>query len=101
MDAGAAKRGTGVISRVSWEISAPAAWPALESAVNHTPPDGNRLEFTARRGARIMPHKQPSFRADGHDPTKIVQLAVEDAVSLASVLLPTKATLTQIPESEE
>jgi len=34
------------------------------------------------------------------DPTKVVRVALENAVSVASVLLLTEATLTEIPESE-
>ena len=32
------------------------------------------------------------------DPTKVVRIALENAVSVAGVLLLTKATLTEIPE---
>ena len=32
------------------------------------------------------------------DPTKVVRLALENAVSVASVLLLTEATLTEVPE---
>jgi chaperonin GroEL len=35
------------------------------------------------------------------DPTKVVRLALEYAVSVASVLLLTEATLTEIPEPKE
>ena len=35
------------------------------------------------------------------DPTKVVRLALENAVSVASVLLLTEATLTEIPEEEK
>jgi chaperonin GroEL (HSP60 family) len=34
------------------------------------------------------------------DPTKVVRVALENAVSVASVLLLTEATLTEIPEKE-
>jgi chaperonin GroEL len=34
------------------------------------------------------------------DPTKVVRLALENAVSVASVLLLTEATLTELPEKE-
>ena len=34
------------------------------------------------------------------DPTKVVRVALENAVSVASVLLLTEATLTEIPERE-
>jgi chaperonin GroEL len=35
------------------------------------------------------------------DPTKVVRVALENAVSVASVLLLTEATLTDIPEEKE
>jgi chaperonin GroEL len=35
------------------------------------------------------------------DPTKVVRIALENAVSVASVLLLTEATMTEIPESEK
>jgi chaperonin GroEL len=34
------------------------------------------------------------------DPTKVLRLALENAVSVASVLLLTEATLTEVPEKE-
>jgi len=35
------------------------------------------------------------------DPTKVVRIALENAVSVASVLLLTEATMTEIPEKEQ
>jgi chaperonin GroEL len=35
------------------------------------------------------------------DPTKVVRIALENAVSVASVLLLTEATLTELPEKKE
>jgi chaperonin GroEL len=35
------------------------------------------------------------------DPTKVVRIALENAVSVASVLLLTEATLTEVPEKKE
>ena len=35
------------------------------------------------------------------DPTKVVRIALENAVSVASVLLLIEATLTEIPEKKE
>jgi chaperonin GroEL len=35
------------------------------------------------------------------DPTKVVRVALENAVSVASVLLLTEATMTEIPEKEK
>ena len=34
------------------------------------------------------------------DPTKVVRIALENAVSVASVLLLTEATMTEVPEPE-
>jgi chaperonin GroEL len=34
------------------------------------------------------------------DPTKVVRIALENAVSVASVLLLTEATMTEIPEEK-
>ena len=35
------------------------------------------------------------------DPTKVVRIALENAVSVASVLLLTEATMTEIPEEKK
>jgi Asp-tRNA(Asn)/Glu-tRNA(Gln) amidotransferase A subunit family amidase len=35
------------------------------------------------------------------DPTKVVRIALENAVSVASVLLLTEATMTEIPEAKK
>jgi chaperonin GroEL len=35
------------------------------------------------------------------DPTKVVRVALENAVSVASVLLLTEATMTEIPETKK
>jgi chaperonin GroEL len=35
------------------------------------------------------------------DPTKVVRIALENAVSVASLLLLTEATLTEVPEKKE
>lgn len=35
------------------------------------------------------------------DPTKVVRIALENAVSVASVLLLTEATMTELPEPKE
>ena len=41
------------------------------------------------------------FEAGIIDPTKVVRIALENAVSVASVLLLTEATITEIPEKKE
>jgi chaperonin GroEL len=40
------------------------------------------------------------FEAGIVDPTKVVRIALENAVSVASVLLLTEATMTEIPEEK-
>jgi len=41
------------------------------------------------------------FEAGIIDPTKVVRIALENAVSVASVLLLTEATMTEIPKEEK
>jgi chaperonin GroEL len=41
------------------------------------------------------------YQAGIIDPTKVVRIALENAVSVASVLLLTEATLTEIPGKDE
>jgi chaperonin GroEL len=41
------------------------------------------------------------FDAGIVDPTKVVRIALENAVSVASILLLTEATMTEIPEKEK
>jgi len=52
--------------------------------------------FDAARGLYV-----DLFEAGIIDPTKVVRVALENAVSVASVLLLTEATLTMIPESDD
>jgi len=78
------------------------------------PPDCRELGGGRRRGGE--PHadqrRQPRLRrrAQGvrrsgagrhYDPTKVVRIALENAVSVASVLLLTEATMTEIPKKEK
>jgi chaperonin GroEL len=56
---------------------------------------GNR-GFDAARGEYV-----DLVEAGIIDPTKVVRLSLENAVSVASVLLLTEATLTEIPEPKE
>jgi chaperonin GroEL len=51
--------------------------------------------FDAARGEYV-----DLFEAGIVDPTKVVRVALENAVSVASVLLLTEATMTEIPEKE-
>ena len=54
---------------------------------------GGAVGFDAARGEYV-----DLFEAGIIDPTKVVRLALENAVSVASVLLLTEATLTDVPE---
>ncbi len=53
------------------------------------------LGFDAARGEYV-----DLFEAGIVDPTKVVRVALENAVSVASVLLLTEATLTEVPEKD-
>ena len=51
----------------------------------------------------LMPHARSNVdlvEAGIIDPTKVVRIALENAVSVASVLLLTEATMTEIPEEK-
>jgi chaperonin GroEL (HSP60 family) len=53
------------------------------------------LELIAKRGAPLL------VVAEGIiDPTKVVRLALENAVSVAGVLLLTEATMTEVPDAK-
>jgi len=41
------------------------------------------------------------FEAGIVDPTKVVRIALENAVSVAGILLLTEATMTELPEKEK
>ncbi len=49
-------------------------------------------------GAQVLREAADLAEAGIIDPTKVVRIALENAVSVASVLLLTVATLTEIPE---
>jgi chaperonin GroEL len=52
--------------------------------------------FDAARGEYV-----DLYEAGIVDPTKVVRIALENAVSVASVLLLTEATMTEVPEKEK
>jgi chaperonin GroEL len=54
------------------------------------------LGFDAARGEYV-----DLYEAGIVDPTKVVRIALENAVSVASVLLLTEATMTEVPEKEK
>ena len=80
--------------------------PARQIAINSAADDGvvvNKMRegtgnygFDAARGVYV-----DLVEAGIIDPTKVVRVALENAVSVASVLLLTEATLTEVPEKKE
>src|SRR5579864_1058933 len=80
--------------------------PTRQIAINSAADDGVVVEkmragsgnygFDAARGVYV-----DLIEAGIIDPTKVVRVALENAVSVASVLLLTEATLTEIPEDKE
>ena len=80
--------------------------PARQIAINSAADDGVVIEkmrngtgnygFDAAKGVYV-----DLVEAGIIDPTKVVRIALENAVSVASVLLLTEATLTEIPEPKD
>ena len=80
--------------------------PARQIAINSAADDGvvvskmregtGSYGFDAARGVYV-----DLIEAGIIDPTKVVRVALENAVSVASVLLLTEATLTEVPEKNE
>jgi chaperonin GroEL len=80
--------------------------PTRQIAINSAADDGvvvNKMRegsgnygFDAARGVYV-----DLVEAGIIDPTKVVRVALENAVSVASVLLLTEATLTEVPEKKE
>ena len=80
--------------------------PTRQIAINSAADDGVVVEkmrcgtgnngFDAARGVYVN-----LIEAGIIDPTKVVRVALENAVSVASVLLLTEATLTEVPEEKE
>ena len=83
-------------------FEAPARQIAANSAVdggvvvNRMLAGGDSLGFDAARKEYV-----DLYEAGIVDPTKVVRVALENAVSVASVLLLTEATMTEIPEPKE
>ena len=83
-------------------LEAPARQIAENSAVDggvvvHRMMDSTGAQgFDAARGEYV-----DLYEAGIVDPTKVVRVALENAVSVASVLLLTEATLTELPEKEK
>jgi len=83
-------------------LEAPARQIAENSAVDggvvvsRMLDSGGSIGFDAARKEYV-----DLFEAGIVDPTKVVRIALENAVSVASVLLLTEATLTEVPEKEK
>ena len=79
-------------------LDAPARQIALNSAVDGGVVVSKMLESAPNMGFDAARNRYVDlFEAGIIDPTKVVRIALENAVSVASVLLLTEATLTEIP----
>jgi chaperonin GroEL len=83
-------------------LSAPARQIAENSAVDGGVVVARMLEGTGNIGFDAAQNRHVDLIEAGIiDPTKVVRVALENAVSVASVLLLTEATMTEIPEEEK
>lgn len=82
-------------------LDAPARQIALNSAVDGGVVVSRMLEATASVGFDAARNRYVDMLEAGIiDPTKVVRVALENAVSIASVLLLTEATMTELPEDK-
>ncbi|MCM2396606.1 chaperonin GroEL [Rhizobium sp. S95] len=83
-------------------LSAPARQIAENSAVDGGVVVAKMLEGTGNTGFDAAQNRYVDlFEAGIIDPTKVVRVALENAVSVASILLLTEATMTELPEEEK
>jgi chaperonin GroEL len=83
-------------------LEAPARQIAANSAVDGGVVVARMLESTGNIGFDAALKEYVDLVEAGIvDPTKVVRVALENAVSVASVLLLTEATITEIPEEEK
>ena len=83
-------------------LEAPARQIAVNSAVDGGVVVSKMLESPPNVGFDAARNRYVDlFEAGIIDPTKVVRIALENAVSVASVLLLTEATLTEIPEEKK
>lgn len=83
-------------------LSAPARQIAENSAVDGGVVVARMLEGTGNIGFDAAQNRYVDLIETGIiDPTKVVRVALENAVSVASLLLLTEATMTEIPEEEK
>lgn len=83
-------------------LESPARQIAVNSAVDGGVVVSKMLESAANVGFDAARNRYVDlFEAGIVDPTKVVRVALENAVSVASVLLLTEATLTEIPSEKK
>ena len=83
-------------------LEAPARQIAENSAVDGGVVVARMLASTGAAGFDAARKEYVDlFEAGIVDPTKVVRIALENAVSVASVLLLTEATMTELPEKEK
>jgi chaperonin GroEL len=83
-------------------LEAPARQIALNSAVDGGVVVSKMIEAASNVGFDAARNRYVDlFEAGIIDPTKVVRVALENAVSVASVLLLTEATMTEIPEKRK
>jgi chaperonin GroEL len=83
-------------------LEAPARQIAINSAVDAGVVVSKMLESNSNVGFDAARNRYVDlFEAGIIDPTKVVRVALENAVSVASVLLLTEATMTEVPEEKK
>ena len=93
------KTGIQILKRA---LEAPARQIAINSAVDGGVVVNRMLEASGSIGFYAARSRYVDlFEAGIIDPTKVVRIALENAVSVASVLLLTEATMTEIPKEEK
>ncbi len=83
-------------------LEAPARQIAVNSAVDGGVVVSKMLESNSNVGFDAARNRYVDlFEAGIIDPTKVMRIALENAVSVASVLLLTEATMTEVPEEKK
>lgn len=83
-------------------LDAPARQIAVNSAVDGGVVVSRMIEATGNVGFDASRNRYVDLLEAGIiDPTKVVRVALENAVSVASILLLTEATMTEIPEDKK
>ncbi len=96
--AGDERTGVQILKRA---LEAPARQIAVNSSVDGGVVVNRMLEATGNIGFDAAQNRYVDlYEAGIIDPTKVVRVALENAVSVASILLLTEATMTEIPEEK-